>query len=170
MPPKASTKKPATKGKKKTPARKHSSDRRQLFIAHYLDRDEPTFLNATKAAIKAGYAESTATKWGSQLRRDCEAEISAWMDSAGVSKTVLMEKLLQLLNATETKFFSYEGRVTDVREVACLGIQIKALELAMRARGMLTADNTEQCAPVFYLPRIHPDEPIPRPPIDVELE
>lgn len=64
--------------------------------------------------------------------------IKQLLDDAGLTENHLKFRLIRLLDAKETKFFSHEGKVTDKRDVNALGIQIKALELAMKARGMLS--------------------------------
>lgn len=126
------------------------NSRKRLFLAHYLDRSAPTFLNAEGAALAAGYAPNTARANGYKLQRDCEAEISRWMDESGLSKNRLFTKLLQLIEAKETKFFQKDGLVCETREVAALHIQLKALELAMRCKGML--DTEKQDKPLQPLP------------------
>jgi hypothetical protein len=44
----------------------------------------------------------------------------------------LKEKVESLMEAKETKFYSHKGMVTDEREVAALGIQVKATEMGLK--------------------------------------
>ncbi|HPW37681.1 MAG TPA: hypothetical protein PK922_14565, partial [Syntrophorhabdus sp.] len=41
-------------------------------------------------------------------------------------------------------FFQHEGKVIETREVEAHAIQLKALELAMKARGMLSDKSTRE--------------------------
>jgi hypothetical protein len=70
--------------------------------------------------------------------------IRQWLDEAGLSKEHLKHKLLELINAEETKFFAHEGFVISRENVKALHIQVKALELGMKAQGMLSDKSTRE--------------------------
>jgi len=75
---------------------------------------------------------------GCNLLKKLYPIIKQWLEDEGLTENRLKFKLLRLLDAKETKFFAHEGKVTDKREVEALGIQVKALELAMKTKGMLS--------------------------------
>ena len=45
-------------------------------------------------------------------------------------------KTVELLNAKETKFFACQGKVINKEEVEALDVQLKALGLAMKLKGL----------------------------------
>ncbi len=102
--------------------------------------------NATKAYKLAGFQASpqNARIAASKLSKKLYPIIRQWLDEAGLTENHLKFKLIRLLDAKETKFFSHEGKVTDQRGVEALGIQIKALELAMKAKGMLSEKSARE--------------------------
>ena len=77
--------------------------------------------------------------------------LEKWLDDIGLSDTALKTKLAQLLNARETKFFAHEGVVVSEVDVEALHIQTKALELAMKARGMLSEKSAKEVAQIDQL-------------------
>lgn len=123
--------------------------RKRLFLYHYLDQANPkTFLRVEAAALAAGYSAKTAKAKGYKLRRECEAEIARWLDEDGLADTRLKEKLLQLLDAKETKFFQKDGVVTEVREVEALHIQKEALKLGCQLKGWLVENKQADLQPL----------------------
>ena len=50
------------------------------------------------------------------------------------------------MEAKETKFFQFQGSLTEEREIETFGIQLKALNLAMRAKGMFALEKKEVTA------------------------
>jgi hypothetical protein len=115
--------------------------KRDVWIKFYLDQsNRETFLNGKASAIAAGYKckdPKTFETIGSQNARILKDEISQWLDEVGLSKSALRQKLLSLIDAKETKFFQKDGIVTEQIDVEALGIQLKALELAMKSKSML---------------------------------
>ena len=102
--------------------------------------------NATNAYELAGFQAShqNARPNACKLTKKLSPIIKQWLDDAGLTEAHLKMKLLQKLEAKETKFFAHEGRVIETREVEAHTIQIKALELAMKAKGMLSDKSTRE--------------------------
>lgn len=121
------------------------------WLKYYLEEGAETYLNATAAAIKAGYkAKSTHTfaQLGYRTRKRLEPQISKWLDEHGFSDAKLKAKVLALMEAKETKFFAHEGIVTDQRDVEALGIQVKALDMALNVKGLYAAEKVEHSGTV----------------------
>lgn len=126
------------------PWKKGGSPRKKLFLAHYLNVDNPaTFLRVADSAMAAGYSAKTAKHQGHLLKKECEAEIAIWMDEEGLSKGKLFAKLMELLEATEIKFFQKDGEIITREEVKALHIQVRALEMALRCKGLLDPDKQD---------------------------
>ena len=70
-------------------------------------------------------------------------EIATWLDEVGLSENALKTKLLNLLDAKETKFFADKGIVTDQRDVEALGIQQRALDMAFKVKGAYAPEKVE---------------------------
>ena len=122
-----------------------------LWFYHYIDATNPdTFLHATNAARAAGYQcknERSFSSIGHENLKKLEVHIVQWLDEAGLSEVALKTKLLKLLEARETKFFAYQGAVVTEKAVECLDIQIKALDMAFKARGMYAPEKKELSGP-----------------------
>lgn len=114
--------------------------KRQIWLAHYLNNDNPsTFLNGGASVRAAGYKcnnPDNEYNVASQNYRLLQKKIELWLDEKGLSEGKLKEKLLYLLNAKETKFFQAEGKVTDTREVEALEVQRRALDMALKVKGL----------------------------------
>lgn len=125
--------------------------KKQYWLRHFLNKDNPrTFLNRTESAREAGYEcqdDHGYSAVGCNNFKSYEKVIKKWMDEEGLSDVVLKGKLISLLDAKETKFFSFEGVVTDEREVEALGIQTKALDMALKVKGQYAAQKTELSGP-----------------------
>ena len=93
------------------------------WLRAYLDEScSTTFLNKTESARRAGYkckTEDCLRHLGCRNFIKVSDRINQWFDAAGLSENALKIKLLSLLNAKETKFFSApikdkNGVVTDI--------------------------------------------------------
>lgn len=102
--------------------------------------------NATLAYKMAGFSasDSNIRTNAHKLLKKLSPLIKQWLDDMGLTDANLKIKLLQKLEAKETKFFTYEGKVITRVEVDALSIQLKALELAMKAKGMLSDKSTRE--------------------------
>ena len=87
--------------------------------------------------------------------------INQWFDAAGLSENALKIKLLSLLNAKETKFFSApikdkNGVVTDIFvkevDVEAIEIQRKTLDMAIKVRGMYAAKKYDHTGTILLAP------------------
>jgi len=113
----------------------------------YIDETNPsTFMNQTGAAKAANYKCSTEASFanvGLQNFRKLEDRIKKWMDDVGLSENQLKIKLVGLMEAKETKFFHFQGEVTDSREIEALEIQRKTLDMALKVRGLYAPKKRE---------------------------
>lgn len=116
-----------------------------LWLNHFLDCNNGyTYLNRTQAAMAAGYkAGGSAQMMGEKNYKHFAKEIAIWLDEVGLSENALKTKLLNLLDAKETKFFADKGIVTDQREVEALGIQQRALDMAFKVKGAYAPEKVE---------------------------
>ena len=97
----------------------------------------------TDAAITAGYSAKNAGQSAYQVEKAIAGRVREAMDEVGLDlRTLLERKLVPLLDATETKFFPWRKvtkhkteQIIDQREVAALGTQIQALDIAFKLRG-----------------------------------
>ncbi len=95
-------------------------------------------LTARQAALEAGYTENTA----SNAKRDLlekPALKAAFADlmRAQIPDELVIQRLREGIDATETKFFAHNGNVKAERNVINYGERRAYLELRMRATGQL---------------------------------
>lgn len=84
------------------------------WLKAYLREGSPTFLNATAAAIKAGYKAKSSHSFeqiGFANRKRFESKIATWLDEHGFSEARLKTKVLELMEAKETVFHKIKGAV-----------------------------------------------------------
>jgi len=114
--------KPA-RSRKGVPARRQLNPRQRTFQAEYL-KDK----NATQAAIRAGYSRKTAASIGQRLLKN--VEIATWIkqelakiegdaiDSAGLTRAMVLTRLRQLVNYDEADAFDPEtGQLLPIHEI-----------------------------------------------------
>lgn len=91
------------------------------------------------AAISAGYSPKSAGQQGHEILSHPEAQqvFARVMEAKGLTDELLAQKIRDLLDAQETKYFQKDGIVTDQREVAALETQRKTAELATKLKGHL---------------------------------
>ena len=136
-----------------------------VWLKAFLSEGSPTFLNAAASARKAGYRARKAHTFevlGHKNKAKYGPKIAEWLDDHGYSENELKIKVLQLMEAKETVFQRMKGKVNPASlpeghrvaastgegtlleiDVAALGIQIKALELALRVKGLFAPDRYE---------------------------
>jgi hypothetical protein len=123
--------------------KKKNTKQQRLWLINYLDRGNPdTFFNARASAEQAKY-KTVDSGLCSRLRKRFRSEISDWMDDEGLADDVLDAKLLSLLEATQTKFFSFKGEVYDERTFVDNSTQLKALDMAYKLKGRYAATKHE---------------------------
>ena len=127
--------------------KKIRTSKRLVWLKHYLNESNPlTFLNNTEAAKTAGYkakSEESFRSIGSANFTKLAGEIGKWLDEHGLSENALKLKLIELIEAKETKFFAHDGKVTDQRDVKAYGIQRQALDMAFKVQGSYAAEKHE---------------------------
>jgi len=99
--------------------------------------------NCTEAARRAGYKcrdDRSFSATGLENLEKLRIHIEKYLDEVGLSDSAVKLKIIQGMNARETKFWAYEGQVTDSREVAAWAVQARYTELAARVRGMLDSE------------------------------
>ncbi|WP_027178779.1 hypothetical protein [Maridesulfovibrio bastinii] len=118
---------------------------REKWLAHFLDAGASTFMRKAASARAAGYKckDENFRKIGWENYKDYEPQIAEWLDENGLSESALKLKLASLLDAKEVKVFQYEGRVIKSEEFNSLGIQLKALEMALKVKGMFAPEKRE---------------------------
>jgi hypothetical protein len=140
-----------------------------VWLKAFLSEGSPTFLNATASARKAYRARNAHTfeELGHKCRVRYGCQIAEWLDDHGYSEKELKIKVLQLMEAKETVFQRMKGKVNPVSlpeghriaastgedtlleiDVAALSVQIKALELALRVKGLFAPDRHEHSGAV----------------------
>ena len=98
----------------------------------------------TQAAIDAGYSENCPAQAGHQALEAIRVTMPAVLARHGLTDDSLIEKyLLPLLNAKETKFFAYEGRVCDEKDVVAWGPRRDGLDMAFKLRGDYVKEQKE---------------------------
>lgn len=151
-----------------------------VWLKAFLNEGAPTFLNATASAIHAGYKGNSRHSFqqiGFRNRVKFGPLIGEWLDDHGYSDNQLKIRVLDLMNAKETVFQRMRGtvdqamlpeghRVAAITEedtlleidVAALGVQLKALELALRVKGLFAADKVEHSGALTTTPLQLTDE------------
>jgi phage terminase small subunit len=104
-----------TNGKEKKPdgrkiSRKLKPKQRKL-VAHYTDPTKETFGNGRKAAIAAGYSESSATEIAYETLRKphVQREIERVMEAGGLTREKIVGTLKSGLEAKITRVFCPQG-------------------------------------------------------------
>ena len=109
---------------------KKLTGKQALFLRHLLDDSNPdTFMNATGSAKAAKYNCSTENSYsliGYENIRKLKPYISQWLEEVGLSEERLKLKIVELL------------------EVDNYPVQRATLEMAMRAKGMFSKENTQK--------------------------
>jgi hypothetical protein len=121
-----------------TPKRRH-------FLRLYLDiNDKKHFFNALQSVQTAfnprshASARSMAWEYSEMLR----PWIEQYLNDLQFTDEYIKSRVLTLMNAKKTKFFSYQGQVTAQREVEALDVQLKACVLASEIKGMKRTKDT----------------------------
>jgi len=90
-------------------------------------------------AISLGLSPKSADSQIQNIMREpaVQQAFTRVMEAEGISDQFLAQKIRDLLDAQETKYFQKDGIVTDQREVAALETQRKTTELAAKLKGHL---------------------------------
>jgi len=130
------------------------------WFKHYTNEAcSTTFLNKVESARRAGYkckSEESLRKLGCKNFTKVADKLEKWFDEVGLSENALRKKLLSLIGAKETKFFSTpqkdaDGKTVDImiveREVEAIETQRRTLDMAIKVRGMYAAERHEHAGP-----------------------
>ncbi|MCT4627948.1 hypothetical protein [Halodesulfovibrio sp.] len=126
--------------------KKGMTPKQRLWLAAYLDRGSSTFMHATNAARAAGYSgknDANLSEIGYRNKKALQSRIDTWLEEEGLSDSVLKQKLVQLLDAKETKMFAEKGEVKDMIEVEALEVQRKTLDMALKVKGLYSPEKHE---------------------------
>jgi len=105
-----------------------------------------TFGNATASAKAAGFKGKTLSSLRVSAHyhmKKLREHITRWLDDEGLSELQLKFRIINGLNAKETKYFSHNGIVTDQRIVNALEVQRKYLEMALKLKGLFPPEKHE---------------------------
>ncbi len=122
-------------------------NKRTLWLAKFLDEScSTTFLNKKESArvVYDTKNDDSLRNIGCQNFTLLSDKISEWLDEQGLSENALKTKLLNLMNAKETKFFQKDGIVTDKRDVEAIETQRRTLDMAMKVKGLYEKDNLQK--------------------------
>ena len=93
-------------------------------------------MSITDAAIKAGYSEKYAGQCGSQALEAIRQKMPQILDNAGLTDKALVEKYLKpALEANETTFAKFQGKITDSKDCISWGPRLNALDVAFNLKG-----------------------------------
>ena len=125
--------------------------KRNVWLSHFLNEaTKRTFLNKVESVYAAGYkvtSHDSARNIGYANFKACQDKINKWLEEEGLSETALKLKLLSLLEAKETKFFTHQGEIIEEREVEAIETQRKTLDMAIKVRGLYAAEKRELSGP-----------------------
>lgn len=100
----------------------------------------------TEAARLAGYADNGFVgQIGSQALEAIRRKMPEVLDAHGLTDDVLVENYLKpLLNAEDTEFAKFEGKITDERNVIAWDPRRAGLDMAFNLRGSYAAKESAQ--------------------------
>jgi len=119
--------------------------KRKYFLRLYLDiNDKEHFFNATQC-VRTVYNPRThdsARSMAYEYLIILSPWIEQYLNDLQFTEEYIKARVLTLMHAKKTKFFSYKGEVTDSREVEALDVQLKACILASEIKGMKKTKDT----------------------------
>jgi len=153
-----------TEGSDKKPKKRKRAGRAELSVrdARYV-KERKLGASMRKAALAAGYPASMANNAGNKIENKpaiaSELERFVNLVDAAVPDWLIAQRLREGVDATQTKFATYEGVITDAREVIDYGERRQHIELAAELKGRAqkkgnTTFNTGGGPIVFKLTRI----------------
>ena len=91
---------------------------------------------ATQAARRAGYSAKNPAQSAYQAWQSIRERLQIALFEVGLTPEGLIHKhLLPALNAMETEFAKFNGRITETREVIAWGPRLRAMELVCELGG-----------------------------------
>jgi hypothetical protein len=93
--------------------------------------------SVTSALVTAGYTKGTALTHSTEILNNpvVKETFMEVLSKAGCTNEYLADKIKSLCEATDTKFFSYQGEVIDTREVADNSTQADMVKFACKVKG-----------------------------------
>lgn len=88
-------------------------------------------------AKEAGYASKETARAALKGNTSLRAHLASYLDGAGATLEKSAQVISEAMDATEAKFFSFEGKVCDERHVVDHGTRLAAAKLNLEARGEL---------------------------------
>lgn len=112
--------------------------KQRLFVEAYLAYGEPTFLNATQSAKKAGYVGKYST-WAvvghENLRKPkIRAHIDAWFHEQGYNSDALIRRWISVANTDLSLYVTQNGLDLEALKEAGLGFLIKGVRYSAKGR------------------------------------
>jgi phage terminase small subunit len=93
-------------------------------------------MSITDAARAAGYSDKYAGQVGSQALESIRRRMPELLDKHGLTDDALVENYLKpALEAMETEFAKFEGKITDSIDVIAWSPRLTALDMAFNLRG-----------------------------------
>jgi hypothetical protein len=101
-----------------------------------------------QAGIAAGYTKKHPRQAAHQALEGIRKTMPQVLEAAGFTDEVLIDRYLRpLMNAHETVFAKFEGKITDSRKVIAWGPRKDGLDLAFRLKGSYAASTEEGRGP-----------------------
>ena len=124
--------------KRKKKSRKFTQ--RQLALLRNLTKG----MSVADAARKAGYSDLHPNQSGYQALQVIAKGMPEVMEKHGLTDDALIDKYLHpALEAEETEFAKFEGKITDEVNVVAWGPRLTALDLAFRLKGSYAPNKTQ---------------------------
>jgi hypothetical protein len=97
------------------------------------------------AARLAGYSEKAPRQAGYQALRHIREKMPQLLDKAGLTDEAVIDKYLRpALEAEETEFAKFEGKITDRVNVVAWGPRLTALDMLYKLKGSYAPTEVEQ--------------------------
>lgn len=97
--------------------KKNKSHKQALWLSLYLDRDNvKTFLNATESAKQAQYKAKSDGAFrviGHENLTKLNDDVARWMEEEGLADPRLKGKMVELLDAKETRIINVKGKIIE---------------------------------------------------------
>ena len=85
-------------------------------------------------------ARYSAPRAGTEALADMRKRLPEMMDAIGLSTSDLLRKIKAKTEAQKTITANWNGEITDIIEVDDHGVQMDAVKLSLRLRGLLASD------------------------------
>ena len=123
--------------------------------------------NQHELARREGVSQSAIAQ---RLKREyVQATIAELMDKAGLTDDVLAQKIIEGINAKETKIFQFKGSVVETRDVIDYGIRHKYISTALEVKKHIKAKEDKKPLTVIlrFGYRRRPEESVPSLPSEI---